>query len=67
MPAPRAVVVVWAPFPERVTDSARVTYVAGEHLADWLIAQPRQLDRHQLAALTTAAGNRELLPKGFNR
>jgi hypothetical protein len=40
VPAPRAVVVVWAPFPEQVTVCAGVSYVAGEHLADWLVGQP---------------------------
>lgn len=39
-PAPRAVVVVWAPFPERVTVCGGVAYVAGERLADWLQEQP---------------------------
>lgn len=41
VPAPRAVVVVWAPFPERVTVCGGVSYVAGERLADWLQEQPR--------------------------
>lgn len=55
IPAPCAVVVVWAPFPERVAVSGGVTYVAGEHLADWLAAQPRRLDGHRLAAFPTGA------------
>lgn len=38
--APRAVVVVWAPFPERVTVCAGISYVAGEHLVEWLAGQP---------------------------
>jgi Nuclease-related domain len=37
--APSAVVVVWAPFPERVAASGGVTYVAGDALADWLADQ----------------------------
>lgn len=41
VPAPRAVVVVWASFPERATSCAGVSYVAGEHLVDWLEEQPR--------------------------
>jgi hypothetical protein len=39
-PVPRVVVVVWAAFPERVTAGAGIVYVAGEHLADWLVDQP---------------------------
>lgn len=39
-PAPRAVVVVWASFPELVTVCAGISYVAGEHLVEWLAAQP---------------------------
>jgi hypothetical protein len=54
-PAPCAVVVVWAPFPERVAVSGGVTYVAGEHLAGWLAAQPRRLDDRGLAAFPTGA------------
>ncbi|RBY84530.1 hypothetical protein DQ241_17805 [Blastococcus sp. TF02A-30] len=40
LPPPRPVVVVWAVFPEQVTVCAGVSYVAGEHLVDWLVAQP---------------------------
>ncbi len=43
-PAPRVVVVVWAPFPEGVTVCAGVSYVAGEHLVDWLVGQPARTD-----------------------
>jgi hypothetical protein len=50
LPAPHAVVVIWARFPERVAVSGGVTYVAGEQLAGWLAAQPERLDRRQLAA-----------------
>ena len=38
--APRPVVVIWAPFPERIAVSGGVTYVAGEDLAGWLAGQP---------------------------
>ncbi|WP_165865807.1 nuclease-related domain-containing protein [Vallicoccus soli] len=55
VPAPRSVVVVWAPFPARVVVSGAVTYVVGEHLADWLLAHPRQLHREHLQALQAAA------------
>lgn len=43
-PAPRAVVVVWAPFAERVTVCGGISYVAGEHLVDWLVGQPARLE-----------------------
>lgn len=39
-PAIRAVVVVWAPFPEGVALSGRITYVAGDRLGSWLRNQP---------------------------
>ena len=44
LPAPRAVVVIWARFPERLALSGGITYVAGEHLAEWLSDQPRRPD-----------------------
>jgi hypothetical protein len=53
--APRAVVVIWAAFPERVAVSGSLTYVAGEHLARWLSDQPRQLDERQLSALSVVS------------
>jgi hypothetical protein len=37
-------VVIWGPFPERVAVSGSVTYVAGEHLAEWLTTQPHLPD-----------------------
>lgn len=52
LPAPRAVVVVWAPFPERVAVSCGVTYVAGELLADWLAGQPACPDRRSFTAIS---------------
>jgi hypothetical protein len=42
LPAPRAVVVVWAPFPEGLAVSGGITYIAGERLAAWLSDQPRR-------------------------
>jgi hypothetical protein len=39
-PPARAVVVVWAPFPEQVTLCAGIAYVAGDRLVEWLIEQP---------------------------
>lgn len=39
LPAPRAVVVVWATFPERLALSGGITYVAGDRLLDWLSDQ----------------------------
>jgi hypothetical protein len=55
MPAPRAVVVVWAPFPDAVVVSGGVTYVAGPKLAGWLDDQPRRLAHDHLDALRTRA------------
>jgi|tagenome__1003787_1003787.scaffolds.fasta_scaffold20886235_3 hypothetical protein len=55
MPAPCAVVVVWAPFPDRVAVSGGVTYVAGEQLAAWLGARPRRLDHDRLADVAAGA------------
>lgn len=55
VPAATPVVVVWAPFPARVATAGGIAYVAGEHLADWLLAQSRQLHREQLGQLTSAA------------
>lgn len=40
LPPLRPVVVVWAPFPERIAVTGGVTYVAGEHLGEWLSQQP---------------------------
>ena len=40
VPAPQAVVVVWAPFPDRVAVCAGLSYVAGEHLVEWLAGRP---------------------------
>jgi hypothetical protein len=37
------VVVVWAPFEQRCVTSNGVVFVAGEALADWLVAQPKRL------------------------
>src|SRR4051812_45683919 len=54
VPAAHAVVVVWGTFPQRVATSGDVTYVAGEHLHDWLLGQPSCLSRTQLAALGSA-------------
>lgn len=50
----RSVVVVWSPFPQRVATSGEVTYVAGEHLHNWLLGQRACLNRTQLEALREA-------------
>jgi hypothetical protein len=52
--APRAVVAIWATFPEQVAESGGVTYVAGSHLARWLSEQPRRLAMSEVNALTVA-------------
>lgn len=61
LPAPHAVVVIWAPFLDRVAVSGGVTYVSGEHLADWLTAQPQRLDRPRLTALSLRTVGADLL------
>jgi hypothetical protein len=48
------VVVVWGTFPQRVAASGGVTFVAGEHLHDWLLGQRSCLNRAELAALSAA-------------
>jgi hypothetical protein len=53
-PAARSVVVVWGTFPQRVAASGGVTYVAGEHLHDWLLGHRSCLNRAELAALSAA-------------
>jgi hypothetical protein len=53
-PAARSVVVVWGTFPQRVAASGGITYVAGEHLHDWLLGQRHCLNRAELAALSAA-------------
>ncbi|WP_175551764.1 nuclease-related domain-containing protein [Geodermatophilus amargosae] len=55
VPQPEPVVVVWARFPQRVESAGGVTYVEGEHLADWLISRPQRLHRDQVAQLAAAA------------
>ncbi len=57
VPQPEPVVVVWAPFPQRVGSAGGVTYVEGDHLADWLISRPQRLHPNQVAQLAAAADN----------
>ncbi len=60
----RAVVVLWSPFPQRTATSGAVTYVHGDHLADWLLAQPRQLHPKHVAALAATDGRLPALAPG---
>ncbi len=55
VPAPRAVAVLWAPFPQQHAVSRSVDYVAGDHIADWLLGQPRQLHHEHVAQLVAVA------------
>lgn len=55
LPTPRAVVVVWATFPERLALSGGITYVAGDHLVEWLSDQARRTHR-QVAPAPRAGG-----------
>jgi hypothetical protein len=54
VPVAQSVIVVWSIFPLRVAVSGGVTYVAGEHVHDWLIGQHACLNRTELAALSAA-------------
>jgi hypothetical protein len=47
----RRVVVIWGDFPGRVQERGGVTYVAGEHLVEWLEALPPRLSPADLQAL----------------
>ena len=47
-------IVVWGTFSQRVAVSGGVTYMAGEHVHDWLIGQRACLSRTELAALSAA-------------
>jgi hypothetical protein len=49
-----AVVVIWAPFPQRVVERDRVTYVHGDELKGWLEARPAVLEGERLARLADA-------------
>ena len=64
VPAPRCVVVVWAPFPAGIAHAGAVTYVSGPRLVDWLVADAgsRPLHRAGLAALHRAATGDLLAP-----
>lgn len=68
--AARAVVVIWAPFPQRHAACGSVDFVAGDHVADWLLGQPKQLHRDHVRQLAEAAGEHllggtsDLLPTG---
>ena len=51
----RPVVVIWGDFPGKVQERGGVTYVAGEHLVEWLEALPPRLspqDRQALAPVS---------------
>ncbi|WP_281270333.1 hypothetical protein [Geodermatophilus normandii] len=43
-----------------------MTYVEGEHLADWLIGRPQTLHRDQVARLAAAADD-DLLQRSVRR
>lgn len=48
------VVVLWADFPQRTAEGDRVTFVHGDHLHDWLQAQPARLTVDQIERLRVA-------------
>jgi hypothetical protein len=50
----QAVVVIWAPFPQRVVEINRIAYVHGDELAGWLASRARTLTQEhceQIAVL----------------
>jgi hypothetical protein len=47
----RPVVVIWGDFPGRVQERGGVTYIAGEHLVEWLTALPARLTHQERASL----------------
>jgi hypothetical protein len=56
VPEPVLVVVFWSRFPQREVEANGITYVAGEHLVDWLRTYNKvTLSRSQVAQLAAAA------------
>lgn len=54
----QAVMVIWAPFPQRVVESSRIVYVHGDELAGWLGSRDRALSVErceEIAALISGA------------
>jgi len=52
------VVVFWGDFPQEHVKADGVAYVAGDHLAGWLLAQRERLDQPQAAAVAAAIRDR---------
>lgn len=51
------VVVIWAPFPQQSVHEGGVVYVHGDHLAEWLLAQPPKLDQTKAGRIAQAIGS----------
>jgi hypothetical protein len=49
-----AVVVIWADFPQRAVAGDRMHFVHGEHLIEWLDAQPARLSAVQVSEIAAA-------------
>ena len=49
-----AVVVLWADFPQQVVAGRSMSYVHGDHLVDWLLAQPARLNANQIDQIAAA-------------
>jgi len=56
----QAVVVIWGDFPQQHLEVDRVVYVAGNHLRDWILAQPPRTQRTHPDQV--AAALRQALP-----
>lgn len=51
------VVVIWAPFAQQSVRGDGVVYVHGDHLAEWLVAQPSRLDQTKAGRIAEAIGS----------
>ena len=48
-----AVIVLWADFPSRAVAGDRMSYVPGDHLVEWLSAQPARLNAKQIEQIAS--------------
>jgi hypothetical protein len=61
-----AVVVLWADFPQLSAKGRSMSFVHGEHLVEWLLAQPARLNANQIEQIVGALqpGRRRKLGDG---
>lgn len=53
----QAVVVVWAPFPQKAVVSNDIAYVSGDALAEWLLSRDKKLDSTKVEQLARGIGH----------